>query len=48
MSLDVDDQVVADLRNDIPECLRENNIQHGLKVCHTDGFCSFGLSRIDR
>ena len=45
---DVDDQVVADLRNDVSQRLRENDVQHRLKVRHTDCFCTFGLSRIDR
>ena len=45
--LDVDDEVVADLGNDVPEGLGDDYVHHGLDMVHADGFCAFGLTRID-
>ena len=44
--LDINDEVVADLRNDISECLGQNDADHGLHVCHADGLGPFGLARV--
>ena len=45
--LHVDDIVVSDLRHDIPQRLRQNNVQHGLPVVHTDRFCAFKLALVN-
>ena len=44
---DVDNQVVADLRHDVTQCLWQNNIDHGLYMCHADRLGSFCLTRVN-
>ena len=44
---DVDDVVVADLRHDIAQRLRQDHIEHRLPVIHADGFGSFKLTLVD-
>ena len=46
--LHVDDEVIPDLRHDIAQSLRKNDIHHGLNMRHANGFGSFRLSRINR
>ena len=43
---DIDDKVVADLRNDVTESLGQNNIGHNLHVRHADGLGPFGLAGV--
>ena len=45
--LDIDNIVIADLRHNVPQCLRQDHVKHGLKMCHTDGLRAFCLSRIN-
>ena len=45
--LDVDDEVVADLRDDVAQRLRQNNVQHRLPVVHADGLRTLGLAGVD-
>ena len=45
--LDVDDEVVANLRDDVAQCLGQNDVDHRLPVVHTDGFCALGLARVN-
>jgi len=45
--LDVDDVVVADLRDDVSESLRKDDTGHRLPVGHADRHGAFGLSGID-
>ena len=42
------DQVVADLGQDIPECLRQDDIDHRLYMSHADRLGSLHLTRIYR
>ena len=46
--LDIDDQVVADLGQDIPECLRQDDIDHRLYMSHADRLGSLHLTGIYR
>ena len=45
--LDVDDEVVAHLRQDIAESLREDDAGHGLHMGHADGLGPLGLARVN-
>ena len=45
--LDVDDQVVADLRDDVADGLGQDDAGHGLEVIHADGLRAFGLAGVD-
>ena len=45
--LDVDNQVVADLRHDVPEGLGQDDAGHGLHMVHANGLGAVGLSRVD-
>ena len=45
--LDVDDEVVADLGDDVPEGLGQDDAGHGLHVGHADGLGPLGLARVD-
>ena len=45
--LDVDDEVVADLRDDVAQRLRQDDVQHRLPVVHADGLRALGLARVD-
>ena len=45
--LHIDDEVVADLRHDIPQRLGQNHIGHGLHMGHTDGFRTLCLTGIN-
>ena len=45
--LDVDDEVVADLRDDVAQRLRHDDVQHRLPVVHADGLRALGLARVD-
>ena len=46
--LDVDDEVVADLRHDIAQRLRQHDVDHCLEVRHADGLGALGLAGVDR
>ena len=46
--LDVDDKVVADLRHDVAQSLRQHHAQHGLHMRHADGLRALGLPAIHR
>ena len=43
----VDDEVIANLRHDISQSLRQDNVRHGLYMGHTDCLCTFGLAGVD-
>ena len=45
--LDVDDKVVADLRHDVAQRLREDDVQHRLPVVHTDCLRALGLAGVN-
>ena len=45
--LDVDDQVIADLRHDVAQGLRQDDAGHGLHMRHADGFGALGLAGVD-
>ena len=45
--LDVDDEVVADLGNDVANGLGQNDAGHGLHMGHADGLGSLGLAGIN-
>ena len=44
----IDNEIVSDLRHNIPECLRENYIDHGLHMCHSNRLGAFRLAGIHR
>ena len=44
----IDNEIVPDLRHNIPECLRENYIDHGLHMRHSNRLGSFRLAGIHR
>ena len=46
--LDIDNQVVAQLRHNVAQSLRQNNAAHSLDMVHTDSNCCFLLSRVNR
>ena len=46
--LQVDNEVITDLRKDVTEGLGQNDMKHGLKMSHADGLCTFCLSGIYR
>ena len=45
--LHIDDEVVADLGQDIPDGLRQDHMQHGLHMGHADGLGALGLAGVD-
>ena len=45
--LHVDDVVVSDLGHDVPQRLRQDNVQHGLPVVHADGLRSLKLAWVN-
>ena len=46
--LDIDDQVVANLRHDVAQCLWKDYVHHSLYMRHSDCFCSFCLTFVNR